>query len=486
MARIGKMGESIAVRSLGTNTILEERKIRLLIQFSLILAALFCFNLAELSAQQSPVKEMSDTIEALCPKLVALNGLGQLDAAQQDVLARCSEVKIQPGEEFNDLTDTDRAALANMTSTQSSSMSRMTVEFAGPQTATVAGRLQALRIGSAGGLALQMDTDIPEPILYAGPVTSASTGDAASGASNGVWDFGRLGLFINGVLGTGDRDFTANEPGFDIDTYNLTAGVDYRFTENLVLGTALGYAQAEADIDGNAGEVDTDGYGLALYGTYYVGQLYFDVIGVYGTKDYEILRNVNYSISATGGGTTQVNQSFEGDPDADEFGLAGGVGYSFIQGALTIQPYGMLQYLDTDIDGYTESLQGGNADAGFGLALQVDEQNITSLISAVGARVSYSIATPVGVILPQLSFDWQHEYDNDQRTIQARFVNGISDPDNSILIPTDDPDRDYYGLGVGLSAVFPRGISAFAYYDTLLDLDDSTFHQFTLGVRFEL
>ncbi len=446
---------------------------------------LFCGSHLSLAADGSPVMEMSDTVEALCPKLAALNAAGQLSAAQQDVFLRCREVKIQPGEDFDDLTEDDLNALDNMTSSQTSSINRVTVEFAGPQVATITGRMQALRTGTVGGLALQMNTQPSEPVYYAGPVTDLPA-DAASSAKSSMWDYGRLGLFINGSMATGNRDQSDYEPGFDYDAYGITAGVDYRITNNMVIGTAFGYASAEADIDNNGGTIESDGYGALLYATYYISEFYIDIIGLYGKKDYSTVRNVDYTIVEFGGGdTTVVDQSFNGDPDANEFGFTAGVGYSLFKWGFTFQPYGQLDYLDTKIDGYTESLDGNNSNAGFGLALEFDEQNITSLTSIFGGRVAYTLNTSLGVVVPHVSFDWQHEYENDSRNIRARFVNGIDDADNLILIPTDDPDRDFFRLGMGCSAVLPHGISAFASYDTILGLADVSSHLVSIGMRYE-
>ena len=465
-----------------SNAVENYRKFQIALAIS---AFVLCHPTLLVAADQLPIKEMSDTVEALCPKLAALNASGQLSAAQQDVFLRCREVKIQPGEEFDDLTEADLNALDNMTSTQTSSMNRVTVEFAGPQVATVTGRMQALRAGTVGGLALQMNTQPVEPVYYAGPVTDLPA-DTASSASNSIWNHGRLGIFVNGSLGTGSRDQSEYEPGFDYDAYSITAGIDYRFTNNLVIGTALGYAFSEADIDNDGGNIESDGYGASLYATYYISEFYIDLIGVYGKKDYSTVRNVDYSIvEFGGGGTTVVDQTFNGDPDAQEYGFSAGVGYSFFKWGFTLQPYGQLSYLDTDIDGYSESLDRANTDAGFGLALAFDDQEITSLISSLGARLAYTVNTSLGVIVPHVSFDWQHEYENDSRNITARFVNGIDDVDNLIVIPTDDPDRDYYRLGAGCSAVLPHGMSAFASYETLIGLADISSHLVTIGMRYE-
>ena len=49
----------------------------------------------------------------------------------------------------------------------------------------------------------------------------------------------------------------------------------------------------------------------------------------------------------------------------------------------------------------------------------------------------------------------------------------------------DNPDTDYFNFGVGTSATFPRGISAFVDYATIWGLEDVTYHQFTGGLRME-
>lgn len=52
-----------------------------------------------------------------------------------------------------------------------------------------------------------------------------------------------------------------------------------------------------------------------------------------------------------------------------------------------------------------------------------------------------------------------------------------------LLALTDDPDRDDVELGVGLSAVMPGGLQAFANYQTLLAHRYVSDHIFTLGMR---
>ena len=154
-----------------------------------------------------------------------------------------------------------------------------------------------------------------------------------------------------------------------------------------------------------------------------------------------------------------------------------GVGYAFSRGPLTVTPFGRLEYIHLDIDSYNETGAGG-------LNLTIRSQDIDSLQSALGAQISYAISTPVAVLVPQVRGEWRHEFEDDSRSVTARYT---SDPFNTFFtIPTDDPDRDFFAVGVGLSAVFARGIGAFVRYETILGLRDFSHHDVRVGVRFEL
>lgn len=434
-----------------------------------------------LFADQTPEKEISDTVEILCPRLFVNSGL--LNAAESDVLARCSEVKIQGGQTFDDLTDEQINGLANMTSTQTSSMKTTSVDISRPATNAINARLASLRTGGVSGLAMNMNNQDTGPVLLAA-LDSDATGDEA--VTKSIRESGRFGIFLNGLYTTGDKDATDNERGFDFDVYGLLAGADYRFTDQLIFGLAFGYHNTDADLDDDAGDTEVEGYGVSLYGTYYYGQFYINGIGTYGRSDYESTRKVDYVI-----GGTIVNQKFDGDADADQYGFSFGTGYDFLHKGFEFGPYGRLSYYKTEIDDYTEDLSGQNTRAGFGLALDIDDQDIKSLSTNLGARAAKTFTTGIGVIAPYVQFDWQHEFENDTSAIRGSFVNGGQGTvpgaaaANDILIPLDDPDRDFFNLSLGVASVFPRGISAFVDYLTVLGLDDITLHQFVGGVRFE-
>src|SRR4029450_5082169 len=163
------------------------------------------------------------------------------------------------------------------------------------------------------------------------------------------------------------------------------------------------------------------------------------------------------------------------------FSFSAGAGYDFRQGALTFGPLARLQYFKLKIDGYQEKLT--NTQPGFGWALALDSQDVESLTTVLGGRASYAISTGLGVLLPQVRLEWEHEFKNDSRILTAQFLN---DPQRQpIRFTTDSPDRNYANIGVTLSATFRGGIAAFIDYETVLGLANVSRHDITLGIRGE-
>jgi outer membrane lipase/esterase len=311
--------------------------------------------------------------------------------------------------------------------------------------------------------------------------------DSASGRRGGaagdgdVWN--KLGVFVTGNYSTGDRDATDRTDEFDFDTYGLTVGMDYRFTENFILGAAISYNNVDSDFTERptvaGGGVDADGWGGFVYGTYFKDRFYIDGLAGYAVSDYDINRKIlvtNNNAAVFGG--NDIVATAKASPDSNDYTLSAGGGYYFGDDALSYGPYARLTYLNIDVDSYRET---GAED--YGLDLDVEGQDWTSFTSVLGGQISYASSQNFGVLVPQGRLAWVHEFENDAQDMTATYV---EDPRKNILLAsTNDPDRDYFELGVGVSAVFKNGVQAFFNYDTLLGLDDVTVNYFSLGGRWE-
>ncbi len=453
----------------------------------------------------APVVEMSNTVEQLCPALKKANSSNPrlLTAAEKDVLSRCAEVKLGPGQSFEQLSQAQLNTLNNMTSEESSVMGTSTVELSGAQSAAIIGRLSVVRNTSTGGVAFSPvptgeSQDTPAS-AFSRPVvvqdsptgfTEYNVVDQINGYQldvSNINQYGRWGAFLTGGFGTGDKDATSREPGFDFDSWSLVGGIDYRFSDNFILGGALSYAVTDSSVDNNGGNVDLDGFGVSVYGTYYLDKFYVDFLAGLATKEFDMGRNVQYAVPANTGGTTVVSQAFGADTDATDVNLSIGGGYDMNYGGISVTPFGQLAYIHSDIDGYTERLRNTNTNPGFGLALEVEDQEVESFTSSLGVQVARAFNTQSGVITPYLRGEWMHEFENNSRNIVATFatVRNEFDAQNNIIIPTDDPDRNYFNLSAGVSGVFPGGYQCFLDYTTILGYDDLTVHRLVAGLRFE-
>ncbi len=328
------------------------------------------------------------------------------------------------------------------------------------QFANIASRLAALRGGASAAGVVQLtptrvEDALAEQLHDRGG--AAGAGDAAAG------------LFVNGQYARGDHDSSSREDGFDFDAWNITAGIDRRLDENLVVGVALGYGEHEVDFDVTSlvigGEIEGDSVASSLYGTWYSGDLYVDVIGTYTWIDYDTER-----LSNTAGGVAR----FRASPEANSYGGTVQIGYDMSQDALSFSPYLRLDYLDVEIDDFTER-------GAVGVRLNVDDQDFESFTGALGVRGSMAVSRDWGVLVPTLYGEWEHEFEDDGHTIKARFV---GDPTNTTFrAETNDPDENYFVVGGGLSAVLKGGTQLFVEYSILLGHDDIDNQIITGGLR---
>lgn len=96
-----------------------------------------------------------------------------------------------------------------------------------------------------------------------------------------------------------------------------------------------------------------------------------------------------------------------------------------------------------------------------------------------GLRVSYSIGTRWGVLVPQGRLEWEHEFDKDALTTNTTFL--LDSNGNPFTLTGDDPDRNYFNLGLSLVAILPNGLMPFIDYEGLLGYDDLDRHRITAG-----
>jgi outer membrane lipase/esterase len=411
-------------------------------------------------------QSVGTAIDSLCPKLGEM--ARQLTQPQMFLFQQCSNMKsgrlgtsVLPG------------VLSNVTTEQTTSQGTSAIETRTPQFASLGARLSGLRFSatgvSIGGLTPDREGDRAVAGLSGLP-------ERGGGASADAGLGGRLSLFVNPLGSFGKKDATSQEAGYDFHNVGILAGGDYRIVDNLFAGAAFTYLRTNADVNAPAlGAVDSNGYGLSLYGTYYLGGFYVDLLGGFTYYSYDISRQVVYGPGPGGDpSVAPVNLTARADTSGWQYSFNGGAGYDFRVGALVATPFFRVDYLHLGIDGYTES-------GASGLDLKVDRQTVESLLTVVGGRISYAFSVPFGVLVPQLRGEWRHENLNNPYSIKAQFA---VDPFNTpFVIPTDSPDRNYFALGTSISALLAKNVSAFFDFETILGLSTVTNYGFTAGIR---
>lgn len=410
------------------------------------------------AVSQTPEEAAEDLIVDACQ--------GDFGTTMTESEEFCSEVvffDVSQGEEPFVEEDV-RDQLRQVAWEENAAISTLSVETSNGQLGNLGARLSALRQGAAlgfdlRGLALNIDGQTIRGPFLASIEEGATTTQQISNPNN------RFGLFLTGTVSFGDKDGTSQENSFDFDTIGITGGVDYKVSDNVIMGLALGYASMDADFDAFDDEVEVDGFSASFYSTYYIKDFYVDFIASGGSNDYETTRNVVMDVDNDG--NVDFGGTAKGDTDGTQFNVGLGVGYEYKVAGAILGPYAQVNYFNADIDGFTET----GADP---LNLEIGDQNIESLISVVGGQASYTIRTELVDLVPQARAEWWHEFENDSRSIQASFA---ADPDDvTKIIPTNDPDRDYFNVGVGLVGVFSEDATAFLEYQTVLGLEDVTNH----------
>ena len=85
--------------------------------------------------------------------------------------------------------------------------------------------------------------------------------------------------------------------------------------------------------------------------------------------------------------------------------------------------------------------------------------------------------------MPQLCFEREQEFEDDPRLIDADFAH---DPAHTTFaIESDAMNKNYFNLGVGLSAVFAKGRSGYLFYEARLGLDNAVHNAINAGLRIE-
>lgn len=332
---------------------------------------------------------------------------------------------------------------------------------------------------SSGGGAASTQTQFVAIARRLAKAHGAADNKAGGGAGDeNNFDLGRgLNLFVSGQFEGLDRVSTVYETGYKSNVNGVTSGADYRFSDWFVGGLAVNYNHWSGSFN-NAGGFQTDTLDPMLYASIIPAENFFiDVLAEYGRQ----WRNRDRFTSFTDSQHIlhTANGFASSDYQSDRYGANALMGYDYSIGPFTIGPRGRFRYSELNTGSYTES---GNT----GLELRLLNDRVTSVQTALGLQASAAFGTDFGVVAPQITADWTHEFQNNQRLISAQFAqDGRANP-LTFQYQSDVPVRNFFHVGTGVSLILPHGFQPFMNFEALLG--NSQFSNFTgtAGVRLEL
>ena len=290
---------------------------------------------------------------------------------------------------------------------------------------------------------------------------SGGAGDTPAGAATGS-----TGFWLGGNARFGTRDSTGSMSGTSFRTDGVSAGVDRRFSDRLVLGAGLGFARDKADIGTDGTQSSATGTSAAFYGSYQpTPKTFVDGLLGYGTLSFDTDRFVA-PFSAMAHSHRSGNQVFGS--------LA--AGYEHRDNGLLLSPYGRLDFT-------ADKLKQTSETGGGQFSLTYFDQTSHSLRSALGVRVESSHETAFGLATPRLRVEYQHGFEG-SASAQLAYTDLINGTRYGVT--TDPTSRNSITLGVGSDFTLRNGVKLGIDYQILRTSSQETSQAILFRVSKEL
>lgn len=341
-------------------------------------------------------------------------------------------------------------ALRAVSPEKATAMAASSSQLATGQVGNVALRVASLLSGAGGGFSTSglslVSGGMPLSLGVLGDTLNAAASDANEDKRT-LMGGTRWGVWLNGIIGGGERTRHRGNAGFDIDNWSLTAGADYRLSDTTFFGAAAGFSRLSADFAGVPDTLKADGYAAHLYGGYSAP----DGLSLDGSLSWMRTRYdmVRYLPAAGSADFSRLDQATRGTPDATQYSAAMGVSWYFQRDIWTFAPTLQYEYLKTRIDAFEES-----GSSLFRLAYGRQSMHTRSL--SAGFYTDVSFATDVGTFRPYLRALWYADSGTGAYHVMARFVEGGEfSAINSVIMA--EPDRSYGTAEAGLGFRRPIG-----------------------------
>ena len=257
------------------------------------------------------------------------------------------------------------------------------------------------------------------------------------------------------------------EQGYNATIPSVTLGGGYNISDALMTGLAFNYSNSHADFN-TGGGFNVDSYTPLFY----INYLPFDNAFANLVLGYTRQNQTNNRIAVA---SKRPNCAANGNPDgcrddisfrlnttgnvnANQYDLSFLSGYDHPLENFTIGPRLGVDVRQWEIDGYRESTNTG-------LELSYNSQHQTSIQSTLGLAASFAHSTPYGDLVPQFGASWVHEYSNNSRIINSKFIQAPTS--NGFSFQTETPARNWAVINLGVSLWVQKGLQTFVNFSTV-------------------
>ncbi|WP_183085193.1 putative Ig domain-containing protein [Trinickia fusca] len=260
-------------------------------------------------------------------------------------------------------------------------------------------------------------------------------GADAAGANQSDVAFWSAGTLDFGFANTGTQ-----RAGFRFTTGGITAGADYRVSDQFSIGAGFGYGHDSTDI-GSAGTKSMgDSYSVALYGSYRpMPTLFVDGVAGFGTLSFDSRRWVS-----------DANDFATGNRNGRQVFASLSAGYERRDSTWLISPYGRLSVSESTLDQFSETGAGLNA-------LTYFAQTVTTVSGTLGLRSELEQKTRWGTFLPYARVEYQHDFNGQSNA-------GLAYADLASFGPAYTVSGSPYGrdsMQIGVGTKFRTGVFTF-------------------------
>jgi outer membrane autotransporter protein len=233
----------------------------------------------------------------------------------------------------------------------------------------------------------------------------------------------------------------------------------------MLAGVSLGYARTNLHLDRGLGDGDVNATLFSVYGSYFTDDAYVEGALSHGNNRYANARYILVS------GANRVASSYH-DGSLLSGTLAGG--FYFQVSGWTWEPFASLDYSSLAEDSFEET---GAGAAG----LHVDARRTQYLSSDLGLRFRRTLERANGILVPELSVAWNHDFALDDRLVTASFEGS---PNASFSVQGQDIERNGARLGGGVAYVNKKGLTSSLRYGAELR-NGYIAHSLTGEIRYE-